>query len=232
MADKTTELEVKNQAQMETANQEETTVEDVTTADASTAVDGDDVKQEDSFFKEELERLKENERIAAERAKELEDAVAEKERIIEIKNRALQAEKKKAPRDVSFDTLKEELKAELRAEQAERDAMHKIQSLASDKTEQEVIMRHYKNTIKLTGDPEADALTAFAVANARRLPALLGRQSTGDIDDMDDHSVRSMGGMARGVQPSSRPKTALEREVEKIVPKEAQKFVKRNLPRR
>ena len=186
--------------------------------------DGGDIEKEegDAFYKEQLTALEEeNERLKEE--------ATERDRQIAIKDRALQASKK--PRDVpkieDRDALKQELLSEVRSEFSRTEARRFIETVTEDKTEREVFLRHYEKSPK-TGDIQKDVLGAIATANAPRILELLGRSKAEEADE--DRSISAMGG--EGVRsPRVQTKSALRKEVEKLLPKEAHKFIQNHVPR-
>lgn len=184
----------------ETVNEDDQTVEGEE-SESSTDNEQDDEKKEDQTdeYEQELKRLK--------------DELDEKNRQVSIKDRALQAEKKKnksqdpAP---SFDaeTIKAEIKAELKAEQT-------LRSMAGSDSEYELAMHHYQNSIVRSGDMVKDSRHAIALANANRIQELLDRDHL--VEEGQARGISSMSGASRGDGASSKAKSQLRREVEELV---------------
>lgn len=195
--------------------------------DAPAGEEADDAKQQaDQFYADQLKSLEDDN-------KRLQEEAEERERQIEIKDRAIQALKKPvvAKKPVSQDdreALKQELLGEVEAKWARKEAERYIQTVTSDTTEREVFLRHYEKLPSKTGDVQKDVLGAIASANAPRILDLLGRGRV--EEDSEDRSISAMRG--EGVRsPTTRTKTAFEKEVEKMLPKEARKYIKAHIPR-
>lgn len=203
MADEKTDVQPSETAdetetQLKDENQESQTVE-------NTEEGGDDVKQEGDYYENELKRLKGIE----DEKKKLEEDLAEKQRQLEIKNRALQAEKKKKPETTDRDSLKNEILTEMRVEA-------EVNRVAANKNERELLMHHYQNSIVRTGNVSDDIKRALAVANANRLAELLNKQA--EEDAADDVSAASMASNGYGApQGSSKMKSATRKEAEAIL---------------
>ena len=119
----------------------------------------DDVKQEQSPYLEELEAIKKRE---ADLVKEVE----ERKRQLELKDRALQAEKKKA-KEATPDDLEERIKRSVNEALQAGDVSRHVNGLTSDTHERELILHHYENSIIKTGNLAEDVMTALAVANRK-----------------------------------------------------------------
>ncbi len=182
-------------------------LESQTDGDSPDPSDGvEDVeKQPSDYYEAELQRLKAD---AEEKQKKLD----EKDRQIEIKNRALQAEKKKkVDTDLTDrDSLKREVLAEIRLES-------ELDRISKSKAEREVVMHHYKSSIQRTGDVQEDLRRAVAVANAGRVSELLARERS--EDDSLEASAASMlgGGNMRGNRPTSTLQSNARKEAEAIL---------------
>lgn len=179
------------------------------------------------YYEQELKRLSEleveNERLHKE--------AAEKNRQIEIKNRALQVEKEKrkpAPSDDWADR-EERLLQRLETRQQLRDAEVRIKSLTRHPAEQQLILKHYNASIVKTGDVERDVQRALAVANEGRIHDLL--KQTFEDDRGDATSISSMTGGTRSTSDLRKPKSAIRKEIEKMIPKGAEKHLSKYVPR-
>lgn len=225
MADKKTDVQPsktadENETQVdETKNEESQTDEDT----EGTSTEGEDVEnKEGDYYEEELKRL----RVIEEEKKKLEEDLAEQKRRVEIKDRALQAEKKKAKPEASLDkeAIKQELRTELRVER-------EIERVGSTEAERQLIQHHYQNSIVKTGNVVDDIRNAVAVANAKRISELLGRQSAEDAAENTSASSMLSGGM-QGASGGSRIKSPAQKIAEntlKHVSPEAAKRVKNYL---
>lgn len=144
---KTTELEVEKQAGTETL---ETESDGETKQPEST--------EDDSPYAKQLSELKQQ--------KEAAEAELEKQKkIIENKNRAIEASKAKLKESaVDEDALAERLLARLEEKNVQKDVQSKISALTGDKTEQEVILHHYQNSLSATLSHEARLKAAVALA--------------------------------------------------------------------
>jgi hypothetical protein len=193
----------------DTADVEE--AEAVEGAEAEPAADGgDDGKQEAaSWYAEELKRLK---GIEAEK-KRLEEQMREKERQIAIKDRALQAEKRKAREPAqasSLEDMEKRILANLKLE-AELDRS------TSTKEERELVQRHLESIVR-TGDPSVDVQRARAVANAARLEQVLHLQAEAEGREADMAGSMLTNGMGTGAfRSGSKAKSTAMREAEAIM---------------
>lgn len=198
--------EDENDTQVEETENEESQTDE---AAEDTSTEGEDVEnKEGDYYEEELKRLKGIE----EEQKRLEKENAEQKRIIEIKNRALQAEKKKVrPQDAPIDreSLKKELLTEMRFET-------ELERTAATSAERDVIKHHYQNSIVRTGNVTKDIQNARAVANASRLQEILSKQNAEDAQD-DESASSMLGGGMRGANQSPKMKTQTRKEAEKTL---------------
>ena len=117
--------------------------------------------------------------------------------------------------------------SEVESKLARTEAKRFIENVTEDKTEREVFLRHYEKSSK-TDDVQKDVLSAIASANAPRILELLGRDRAEEANE--DRAISSMGGEgARSPRPQV--KSTLRKEVEKLLPKEAHKFINNHVPR-
>lgn len=157
--------------------------------------EGDEPKADESKpeakspYQEELERIEaEKEAIRA----QLEEEKAEKARLMDLKDKAIKAEKEKT-KDVKT-SLKEEIMQEWRQELALKEARKAISSITEDPVAQKVTLHHFERlpeSLK-TGDVEEDLLTAYALANRKRIASLTSAQSAEDMNTQ--RSISSLGG--------------------------------------
>lgn len=212
-------LEIKEETP--TLESDEPTTVEGEPADPEGGEPGDENPTGDSFYQEQLKAMEEENN-------RLKEEAAEREKQIEIKNRAIQAMKKKPEaKSTDHDSLKQELLAEMRAEISRKEAQQFIETVTGDKAEREVFLRHYEKFPK-SGNVQNDVLGAIATANAPRILELLGRNRTDEANE--DRVISSMsGGGVRSAQP--RAKTALRKEVEKLLPPEAKKYLDKHVPR-
>ncbi|MFH2232621.1 MAG: hypothetical protein ABII13_05655 [Patescibacteria group bacterium] len=191
--------------------------------------------QDESFYKTELARLKELE----EKQEKLEKDLAEKERQVEIKNRALQAEKAKrrqkdedSPPDKDW---RDELRAEFDRRERVSDVKSELKRLTSSQAQYELALHHFNTAVsKISeGNTEQDALMAIALANAKRMPELLQRQLAEDeIDEKVAASMKS--GTSSGFSTDVRLKSKARKEAEEIlksIDPKAVKHLNKYLPR-
>lgn len=154
--------------------------------------------EEKSPFQEELERIEkiEREKVELEErlTKELQEKEEEKERVMAIKDRAIENEKNKTRgvKDAWKNEVKEELRRELRTEKTKE----LIESLSSDPAERKVILHHFEHSIKQTGDMIQDVTMARAIANMRKLERLREMENLDDVKEQ--RSIASMGGASSG----------------------------------
>lgn len=184
--------------------------------------DEDVVKKEESFYEKQLREMEE-------KINQLNEEAEKREKDIKIKNRAIDILKKKSDikepkiddRDALKDSLRQELLSEVKSELSREKATQFIKTVTSDPTEQKVFLKHYESSSK-TGDVEKDVLSAIAMANAPRILELLGRDRAEEANE--DRSISAMSGA--GVRSElPRGKTALRREIEKLLPKEMHKHI-------
>jgi len=190
-------------------------------------------KQEEDIYAEELKKLKDKE-------SEQDDILKEKDRQLKIKDRAIQAEKKKRKElesrtDDESDPVvwKDELRAELDRRDQMREVKEQLKGLTASKSEFDLALHHYEKTIRQSGNSEEDAVLAVAIANAKRFPELLQRFR--EESELEDTSAASM--LGGGSTPQSgglRAKSAVRKEAEKIlkaVRPEAIKKLDKYIPR-
>lgn len=148
-------------------------------------------KPERSPYQDDLDRI-EAERLALEERHEAELKAKdeERQRLMRIKDEAITKEKNKT-RDVK-DEWKNELRDELRREREMEKAQERINASTDDPAARKVILHHYQNTIRTTGNVEEDILAAIAVANRHRVSSILNVESSEDMADRK--SISSMGG--------------------------------------
>ena len=224
--EKTAELEAEKQVGEENPETPVTPTDENAEADAQAEAETSENQEGENFYEQQLKFLEEEN-------KRLQEEAAERERQIEIKDRAIRALKKPHPvREPASpddrETLKQELLGEVEAKWQRKEAQRFIETVTADKTERDVFLRHYEKLPSKTGDIEKDVFGAIASANAPRILDLLGRGRA--EDESDDRSISSMRG--EGVRPpATRIKTAFEKEVEKMIPKEARKYLKNHIPR-
>lgn len=152
--------------------------------------------EEKSPYEEELARI-EAEKAAAKAEAETAQAELEKERqdkkrLMDLKDKAIKDEKSKTA-DIS-EKLKTEILTDWERRMDLRDAKAKVADITTDPTAQKVVM-HYFETLPdalRTGSVEDQLLTAFALANKKRLPDLITAQSSEDMEER--RSLSSMGG--------------------------------------
>jgi len=187
------ELEAENKAQDQDEildendtqkNEEDQTVED-------TDPSGDDEKQEDSPYKKQLDELNEE--------------LSKKDDIIDKKNRALEAEKKKRKElekakdsEVNKEgevidkvSLKEEVKAELKAELVREKVSELISEYTTDKVERELVQKIYDFRIVKTGNLTEDLESAIAIANKSLVQEAKSRAKEQDEEETDMFSSMS-----------------------------------------
>lgn len=121
-------------------------------------------KQERSEYAKQLEELQKREQ-------ELKDKLQKKDEIIEHKNRAIETMKKKsdAAPVQNEDELADKLLKKLEEKQAEKTIEARVKALTSDATEQEVILRHFRQSINRTGDVETDLMNAVALTDREKV---------------------------------------------------------------
>ena len=162
------------------------------TEDAKPKAD-EDTPEAKSPYQEELERIEaEKEAIRG----QLEEEKAEKARLMELKDKAIKAEKDKT-KDVKT-SLKEEIMQEWRQELALKEAKKAISSITDDPVAQKVTLHHFERlpeSLK-TGDVEEDLLTAYALANRKRIASLTSAQSAEDMGTQ--RSISSLGNGSSG----------------------------------
>lgn len=203
MADEKTDVQPSETAEeIETpskdVNEESQTVEG--TEDTSSEGENDE-KQEGDYYEVEAKRLKDE---LDQKDKDL----AEKNRQIQIKERALQAEKKKKSEPTDRDSLKKEILNEMRFET-------ELGKTSGSQAERDVIKHHYENSIVRTGNVSEDIKRALAIANANRMGELLGRQAAEDA--ADDASASSMLSTGYGSPQGIKAKSAARKEAEAIL---------------
>lgn len=152
---KTDAVQSENEQENETLNDEIKTDENITDTQTD---DGDVEKQELSVYEKELAELKKREEESKNQVEKLKD-------IVDKKNRALEAEKKKNKPDFSeVEKLREELD-KLRADIMGGELNKSISAITNDQAERELILRHYNTSIVKTGNLEEDLQNALAIAN-------------------------------------------------------------------
>lgn len=217
------DLEALNQGVNDnTANDDGQTDEDVDAVDSS---ENEDVeKQEgDQFYADELKRIQELEREKA----ALDQQLQEKQRQLDIKDRALRKRAEK-PSEAKFDPQsKEELFQEWERRQTEKEAEREIKRLVPDTAAQKLVLHHYKNSIVRSGDVQDDIAAAFAVTNRKRVTEVLNRER--EQDEQDDVVASSM--MSQGTAPSRgrMPPSRLRSQIESLVPKDAHKLIDKHM---
>lgn len=144
---KTTELEVENQAQNETGENNQ-----------SNETKQPETQTSESAYEAQLKELKK-------RAEEAEAKLEEKDKIIENKNRAIESSKKKLRESTPEDELEERLLRRLEEKQQIGSVKSRIGALTSDPNEQELILHHFEKTVQRTGNFEEDLKNAVALAN-------------------------------------------------------------------
>jgi|ERR1035437_7213320 hypothetical protein len=176
--------------------------------DASQAVEGEgqnstgpanDVKQEGkqgevSPYQKQLDELK--------------AANSKKDEIIEKKNRALEAEKtkrKEAEANKKSDETEDQRMERVADQAAERRYQkgaldNKIKAFTSDPVEQEVIRKHYEQSIQQTGNLETDFERAVAIANSKL--AMEQRNNDTARKDNQDLMTGFQNSSMRGSSPS------------------------------
>ena len=174
------------------------------------SIEPEDVgKKESDYYETELKRLQ---AVEAEKEK-LEESVLEKERIIEHKNRALQAEKNRRRPSTEEPTDRESLKREVLTE-IRVDA--ELEKMTATPAERKIIFHHYQSSIVKTGDVREDLKRALAVSNANRMQELLNRQASEDA--ADDSAASSMLGTGYGAERGpSHLKSQARKEAENII---------------
>lgn len=175
-----------------------------------TSTDGEDAENKTSdYYEAELKRLRD---VEAEKIK-LEEQLKEKQRQVDIKNRALQAEKEKKskPTDAGFnrDDLKKEIMAEIQFDR-------ELSSLTQNKAEQDLVRLHYSKSIVRTGNVQQDLLNARAVANASRVVEILNRQAEDSYAE-DSAAASMISGGGSSVNVGTKAQTATRREAEKLL---------------
>lgn len=214
----TTEPEVQNQVESETPKKTESqTDEDINPQ----PVEGDGNVEKES---QEIE-----EDFYAQEAKRLESELAEKKRQLELKDRALQAEKKKRKVESSGVVDEDALIARLESRQAEKEAKKMIDTLLPDANARKVVEHAYDNFIVKSGNAEDDIHAAIAYANRKRVVELLRAEKEDEVEE--DRAISSMAGVATRPSRSTLPKSVLRREVEKLIPKDAKKHLDKYIPR-
>jgi len=123
---------------------------------------GDVDKQEESPYAKQLEELRK-------RAEGAEAKLKEKEDLIEHKNRAIEASKKKLKEIPAEDEIADRMLAKLEARQSERDVAARVNAITADEAEREVIMSHYKSSIQKTGNVDNDLKMAVALADSDKV---------------------------------------------------------------
>lgn len=217
------DLEAQNQdVNDNTANDDTQTDEGV---DANDSGKNEDVeKQEgDQYYANELKRIEELEREKA----DFEEQLKEKQRQIEIKDRALQKIKTRRDETKVDSTTKEELFREWEERQAEKEALAEIKRMAPDAAAQKLVMHHYKNSIVRTGDVQDDISAAFAVANRKRVNELMNRER--QQDEHDDLVASSMSSQGTAPSRGRMPPSKLRQQIESMVPKEARGLVGKHM---
>lgn len=173
--------------------------------------------------------VKEPEDFYAQEAKRLEAELAEKKRQLELKDRALQAEKKKRKVESSTVVDEDALIARLESRQAEKEAKKMIDTLLPDANARKVVEHAYDNFIVKSGNAEDDIHAAIAYANRKRVVELLRAEKEEAVEE--DRAISSMAGVATRPTRSTLPKSQLRREVEKLIPKDARKHLDKYIPR-
>lgn len=159
-----------------------------------------------SVYEEELERIEQEKQAALERAEQAEKEANERARQNQIKDEALQKEKEKT-KGVK-DQWKMEVMSEWRREQALERAKERVSEITEDPAAQKLTLHHFERlpeTLK-TGNVQEDLLTAFALANRKRLPSLVSQESMNDAQDR--RSIASMGGSSSSSSFQARPSQA------------------------
>ncbi len=190
---KTTETEVENQSQTETVETTETKQPDA---------------QGKSPFQEQLDELRK-------RAEEAEAALAEKDKLIENKNRAIEATKKKLKESSPEDELEARLLKRLEEKHLSQELSARIKSLTNDPAEQEVIQRHYNSSIMKTGDIDIDLKNAIAVANSDQIWEQ--RRNRAMEEQRENFMTGFAGSSLRGDAPSSKIRDPIHAEAAKLV---------------
>lgn len=205
-------------------NQEDPTGEDVVIDPQDDDGDAEQKNKGDSFYEEQLKALEDEN-------KRLKEEAEERQKQLEIKNRAIKAlkrDKPESPKSDDRDSLKQEVLHEVKTEIRREKAQEFISTIAKDKTERDLFLHHYEKSVDKSDDVKNDVLRAIANANAPRILELLGRDRA--EEDQEDRSISTMRG--EGVRsPTARVKTALEKAAEEMIPKEARKYLKSNLTR-
>lgn len=183
-----------------TADASDEEVKEEVTEETSTETEVEDEVTEESPYKAELERI-EAEKLAAKAEADAAKAELEAEKEVrrkqmEIKDKAIEKEKGKTAE--IGERLKAEIMQEWERKQDLRDARAKISEITSDPTAQKVTLHHFETLPDAlrTGSVEDQLLTAFALANRKRLPDLV---SNGSSEDMAERrSLSSMSGDGGG----------------------------------
>ena len=189
MEEKTTQLEVENQAEIQTPEIETTqTVEDTDESVESTPDGGDNVKEEGVDYEAELTLLQ--------------DELTKKEEIISHKNRAIEAMKRKTRSQEDEEEIDNELPDEKIRQRVDelfyerlavsqtRERERLIKSRATSDAHEKLIKYHLEHSVKLTGDVEEDVANAAYLADRKRVTrnlkaaqdALISKQTAGGAE--------------------------------------------------
>lgn len=151
----------------------------------------EEVIEEKSPYQEELDRIELEKKLLEDRHKEeLATQRAERDRIMALKDKALNDEKEKT-KSVK-ESWKSELKEELRQERTLERAQDEINKSTDDLSARKVILHHYQNSIVRSGNLADDIQMAIAIANRKRVAELLNERAAEDMDNKK--SIASMGG--------------------------------------
>lgn len=187
MQDETVVTPTETGSETETPTTTETeTDEGVKVETDSPAADVD--KEEPSPYEIELAELR--------KQKEAADAlIQKKDEIIEHKNRALQAEKKKAKADPSSeDAVTERVIERLAFDR-------KVEAVTTDAAERDLIRHHYQNSIVRTGNVDDDLAMAVAIANRKTVMAQ--REAQAREEGRENYMTSFPASTARGSQKST-----------------------------
>lgn len=158
-----------------------------------------------SPYQEELDRIEaEKEAIRI----QLEEEKVEKKRLMDLKDKAIQAEKEKTK--TVKESLKEELMREWRAEQSLLEAKKTVASITDDPVAQKVTLHHFEklpDSLK-TGDVQEDLLTAYALANRKRIASLTTASREQDMSTNRSISSLAGGGSSNGSSFQTSPSAA------------------------
>lgn len=153
----TTQPKVENEAEKETFENQDPQADE----DAGGKPDGDVEKKEESPYEKQLREIEEKHQ------KEIE----EKQKIIDNKNRAIEAMKKKSKESVDEpektpDDLAEDILKRVEQKQIEKVILQRVNAVTKDESERKVILHHYNNSIVKTGDVDKDLKAAVALSDA------------------------------------------------------------------